>query len=141
MTEQLVREREAGAASRACGGDVAVAVAALVAAALTWLVWSEVVGVTMEVNTSGGTRQVELMPVVVTTMVCVLTGGALLRWLARRSERGTRTWTWIAVAFALASLIGPASATSAASAVALASLHLVVAGIAIPALRQANRGR
>ena len=120
--------------------DLAAAVVSAAAAAFVWLLWSQAVGVDLEVTGfGGGAQEVGVVSVVVSTIALVLVGAVLLRWMQRRSAAGLRWWTWIAVAFAVVSLVSPTSALSARAGVALISMHVVVAAVAIPWLRHAHR--
>ncbi|MGH1561265.1 DUF6069 family protein [Mumia sp. DW29H23] len=144
MTEQLRSQGQAASAPaparRTVRADLPVAGTTAAAAAAAWAVWTQVADVTLEVDGFGGAAQeVGVASVVVSTIVVVLAGGALLRWMQRRSESGRRRWTWVAIGFAVLSLVSTTSALTASAGIALASLHLLVAAVAIPWLRRAHR--
>ncbi|MBW9207351.1 hypothetical protein KV097_15515 [Mumia sp. zg.B17] len=142
MTEQLSRDGTSETADRRGTflDDLAAAVVSAAAAAFVWLLWSQVIGVELEVKGfGGGVQEVGVVSVVLSTVAFVLVGAALLRWMQRRSEAGLRWWTWIATAFAVVSLMSPTSALSARAVVALVSIHVVVAAVAILWLRHVHR--
>ena len=127
-------------ARRTAVADLGVAGATAAAAALLWAVWSQVADVALEVKGPGGEAQdVGVVSVVVSTVVLVLAGGGLLTWMQRRSAAGVRRWTWGAVGFTALSLLTPTSAVTPAAGIALASLHLLVAAMAIVGLRRLHR--
>lgn len=112
------------------------AAAAAVAAAAVWLLWTAAGGVELEVKSGAGSQQIGIGPVIVSSLLIALAGGALLRWWQGRSERGTRRWTMLAVGIAVISLITPTSALTVAAGLGLASLHVVVAVVVIVGLRR-----
>lgn len=114
-------------------GTAAVAAAAATA---VWLLWTQAGGVDLEVRSGGGTQQIGIGSVLVSSLLIALAGGALLRWWEGRSERGTRRWTMLAVGIAVVSLITPTSALTVAAGLGLASLHVVVAVLVIVGLRR-----
>ncbi len=80
--------------------------------------------------------------VLVSSIVAGLLGWALLAALEHLVGRGTTIWRWVAGTVAVLSLAGPltlAETTSAAAVLVL--LHVVVAGVLIPALPGAAGGR
>ncbi|MER7557392.1 DUF6069 family protein [Nocardioides sp. NPDC126508] len=115
------------------GGVVA---GAAVAATAVWLLWTQAGGVDLEVRSGGGSQQIGIGSVIVSSLIVALAGGVLLRWWEGRSERGTRRWTILAVGIAVVSLITPTSALTVATGLGLASLHVVVAVVVIAGLRR-----
>ncbi|MER6971054.1 DUF6069 family protein [Nocardioides sp. NPDC000445] len=113
-----------------------VAATAAVAATVVWLLWTQAGGVDLEVKSGGGSQQIGIGSVIVSSLIIALAGGALLRWWEGRSERGTRRWTMLAVGIAVLSLITPTSALTVAAGLGLASLHVVVAVVVIAGLRR-----
>ncbi len=125
---------------RTVAADLGVAGGTALAAALLWTMWTQAADVALEVKGPGGEVQaVGVASVVVSTLVLVAAGGALLRWMQRRSAAGVRRWTWVAAGFAAVSLVTPTSAVTPAAGIALASLHLLVAFMAIVGLRHLHR--
>lgn len=116
---------------------VGVACTAL-AATIAWAFVGPIAGVDLAVHDAGGAREVGVVSVIVSTVLIALAGGALLRWWQRRSASGTRRWTWFALGVAVLSLLGPTSADTLQSGMALVSLHAVVAAVVIVGL---NRSR
>jgi hypothetical protein len=99
-------------------------------------VYDPVLGVDLVVGADGGERRVENLAITLTSLVVGLLGWGLLELLEKRSARPRRTWTLIATAVLLVSLLGPLGAATAGAALALLSLHLVVGGILIWGLRR-----
>ncbi len=107
------------------GTDRTMAVVATGLAGLTYLVW-RALGSDLAVRSGHETHQVGLVSVLVTAVVVSVAGLGLLRFLERRRPRALRTWTVLACAVWLVSLLGPLGAADPMSGVALTSLHLVV---------------
>lgn len=110
-------------------------VATLVAMASTTFVaaLARAAGVDFEVDGSGETIPLSGFAVVtgVFSLVGVVLAVALLRWSARPPER----FVWTAVLLTMLSLVPPfLSDADAAATTALIALHLVAAGVMIPAL-------
>jgi Family of unknown function (DUF6069) len=115
-------------------------IAATLAALAVWLVTDPLLGVDLIVPTRPGSEELmSITPVLVagTSLVVALAGWALLALLERFSARARTIWTAVAVLFALFSLAGPLStlgSSTAATAVALALMHVAVAAVLIPML-------
>jgi hypothetical protein len=107
------------------GVDHSICVLATGLAGLIWLVW-RATGSELAIRSGHETHQVGLVSALVTAAVVSVAGLGLLRFLERRSPRGLRTWTIVACAVWLVSLLGPLGAADPMSGVALTSLHLVV---------------
>ena len=114
--------------------DVGLLAAGL--AAVTWVVATQAAGVDLVVGAGEGRQHVGVASVVVTALVAAYAGGGLLRVLARRTPRGRRTWTAIAVAVLAVSLAGPLGAASLPAGLVLASLHLEVGTVVVVSLRR-----
>ena len=113
--------------------------AAVVAAVLTWLVAVPIVGIDLLVSPGGGAaQQVGLGSVVAVSLLASLLGWGLLALLERLvSRRALTAWTVVAVVVLMLSLSGPlTAATSAAVAIALVLMHLVVGAVLIMGLRR-----
>ncbi len=102
-----------------------MALVTVVMVALGWVLW-KAAGVDLDVRIGGGSRHIGLLSALVAAGVAALVGGAVLRFLERRTNRALTVWTWLGVAALLISLLGPLGATTGIGVVALASLHLVV---------------
>ena len=105
---------------------------------LVWTVAVPVLGVDLSVRTGGGTMEVGLTAVSVVTMLAGLLGWTLLG-LLRRTRRPARTWTWIACAVLLVSLLGPLGAVTGGGVVTLLAMHLIAGAGLIPALARTAR--
>lgn len=120
--------------SRVRSRAVGVVVAAL-AAILVWVIAVPLLGVDLAVVQGGARQTVGLGAVVLTPLVVGLLGWALLALLERRLRNGRRIWSIVAVVVALLSIVGPiAAAVSAAVAITLVLMHLVVAAVLITTL-------
>ena len=117
--------------------DTGVAVVAAPAAAVVWTV-ARAAGIDLVVRTGGGTSEVNLVSVVVTSLVVALAGAALLRLFERRTANGLRSWTIVAICVWAVSLLGPLSATTVSAGVVLAALHLVVGAVVVLGLRRTH---
>ena len=113
-----------------------VALVAAVVAAATWVVATQVAGVDLVVGAGAGRQHVGVASVVVATLVAAYAGGGLLRVLARRTPRGRRTWTAIALVVLAVSLTGPLGAASLPAGLVLAALHLEVGAVVVVSLRR-----
>ncbi len=136
---QLVGERVDGRRAD-WRDDLPVAVAAAVAAGLGWAA-ARLAGVDLAVRAGAGTQHVNLVSAVVTAVVVAMVGGGLLRALERRTPRGRRIWSWLALGVLLVSLAGPLGARSLAAGAALTGLHVLVGGVVVLALRLSRPGR
>jgi hypothetical protein len=113
--------------------------AAVVAAVLAWLVAVPIFGIDLLVRPGGGAaQQVGLGSVVAVSLLASLLGWGLLALLERLvSRRALTAWTVVAVVVLMLSLSGPlTAATSAAVAIALVLMHLVVGAVLIMGLRR-----
>jgi hypothetical protein len=115
-----------------------VAVAAAGLAALAWAV-ARAAGIELTVRSGSGTREVNLVAVVVTSLVVAIAGAALLKVLERRTAHGRRLWTVVASAVWVMSLSGPLSATEPSAFLVLAGLHLLVGAVVVTGLRRTHR--
>jgi hypothetical protein len=111
------------------------------AAALVWGVVTQVATVDLAVRSGTGTRQIDVVSVVVTALVVTLAGAGLLRAMEHRTRRGLAIWSRVAVAVMAVSLVGPLGAVSLSAGVCLAMLHLVVGAVVIGLLRARHAGR
>ena len=121
---------------------IVAVVGATLAALAGWVVAVPISGVDLEVASGPATRTVGAAAVLGAGFTASLLGWALLALLERRASRARGTWTAIAVAALLLSLVGPLGAdATAATKVTLALLHVVVAAVLIPVLRRTSRTR
>ena len=122
------------------GVDHTISVLATGLAGLTYLGW-RALGSDLAVRSGQDTHQVGLVSVLVTAAVVSVAGLGLLRFLERRQPRALRTWTVIAGAVWLVSLLGPLGAADPKSGAALVSLHLIVgAAVVLGAWSTRRRG-
>jgi hypothetical protein len=136
---QTTQSRPAGAVAPrvAKKDDGAVALVAAGAAALVWAC-ARAAGLHLEVTSGSGTTDVNVVSVVVTTMVVAIAGAGLLRVLERRTTRGLRVWTIVAVTVWALSFLGPLSATRPATGLVLAGMHLLVGAVVVVGLRRTH---
>jgi hypothetical protein len=116
-------------------GVGSVALVAMLAASVVWTC-ARIAGMHLEVHSGSGTREVTLVPVIVTPMLATILAVSLLRLLERRTTQGLRTWTMIALGVWALSFLGPLSATRPATGLVLAALHLLVGAVVIVGLRR-----
>lgn len=128
MTDLVERT---GTARDSWRNDLPVAGVAAASAALVWVA-ARAAGVALDVHAGSGTQPVGLVSVVVTSVLVTMTAGGLLRVLSRRRRR--RWWKVVALGVLSLSALGPLSAATAAAGLALATMHLVVAGVVIVGL-------
>jgi hypothetical protein len=121
--------------------DVLVALAAAGMGAVVWVGATQAAGVDLTVGSGSGAHGVGLVSVVVTALVVAVAGGGLLRVLERRTPRGRRIWTAVAVAVWVLSFAGPLGARHASGGLVLAGLHLLVGGVVIVGLRRRHHDR
>jgi len=117
-----------------------VALGAVVAAVLVWVVAVPVLGATVTVpERPGSTNRTELPfgDVVVAAAVAALAGWALLAVLERFTTRARAIWTVIAVAVLVLTMPFMPGFTVTERLV-LGAMHLTVAGVLIPGLRQTS---
>jgi hypothetical protein len=105
--------------------DLGVVLAAAVAGAATWSVWT-VFGADLVVDVGSGRREIGALAVVVTSLGVAAAAAVLLRLMEAGLAAGQRWWSIIAVAVWALSMLGPLAATSAEAFAALVSLHVVV---------------
>ncbi|MEX5720026.1 DUF6069 family protein [Geodermatophilus maliterrae] len=121
---------------------IVAVVGATLAALAGWVVAVPISGLDLEVASGATTRTVGAAAVLGAGFTASLLGWALLALLERRAPRAKGTWTAIAVAALLLSLVGPLGVdATAATKVTLALLHVVVAAVLIPVLRRTSRTR
>lgn len=112
--------------------DLGAVLAAPVAGAATWAVWT-VFGAELAVDTGSGPREIGALAVVVTALVVAAAAAGLLRVMERLAT-GRRWWLVIAIVVWAVSLLGPVAATSAEALAALVSLHVVVGVVVLLSL-------
>ena len=100
-----------------------------------------VAAVDLAVESGSSPRDIGLVSVIVTAVVVAVAGAGLLRLLERRTSRGRRTWTAIAVALWAVSFAGPAVAASGSAALTLVALHLVVGAVVVVGLLRRHPDR
>ena len=112
---------------------------ATLAAVAVWAIEEPLLGLRLETQYgSAAPQSVGIASVVLSSLAASLAGWGLLAILERRFARARTIWTVIAIVVLLASLSVPLSAgTTNTSKVALAMMHLAVAGVLIPTLRRA----
>ena len=109
------------APARTRGRRIVPVAAAVLAALAGWAVAGPLMGIDLDVATSGGVVQVGVVAVGLAALVAGLLGMALLAILERRSRRPVRTWTITAIIAFVVSLAGPAGAGDASSAASQSS--------------------
>ncbi|GMA19615.1 DUF6069 family protein [Arsenicicoccus piscis] len=114
--------------------------ATVVCAVITWTFCVALVGVDLTVGTGNQTRIIGVVDVVVAALVAALAGFVAVALLQRVTGQARRSWTIVAVVAALASLLGPTSATTTSAMWALISLHCVVAAVIIASGYRMARG-
>lgn len=119
--------------------DLVAVGAAVVCVVVMWLCLSVWAGVDLTVSFEGAVREVSGVAVVMGATVAGLLGVLALRLLERTTPRALRTWTIIAGAVALLSVVGPMSATTAAVAGVLLGMHAIVAVVLIVSLHRNRR--
>jgi hypothetical protein len=132
---QLDEERT-GQGTRRWRDDWPVAMVAAGAAAVVWVLATQVAGVDLAVRSGSGTQHINVVSVVVTTIVVAMTGAGLLRFLERRTAQARTIWTAIASVVWVVSLAGPLGARSVGAGLWLAALHVVVGSIVVVGLRR-----
>ncbi|HEX5088824.1 MAG TPA: DUF6069 family protein [Nocardioides sp.] len=132
---QLIEERTEQRMRR-WRDDWPVAVVAAAAAAVVWVLATQVASVDLAVRSGSGTQHVNVVSVIVTAVVVAMAGAGLLRFLERRTARPLTTWTAIASIVWALSLVGPLGARSAAAGLWLAALHVVVGAVVVVGLRR-----
>lgn len=122
---QLGRTRALGV-----GGGVLAAVA-------VWVVAVPLLGVHVLVRFgSGASETVGVDYVIGATLIASLAGWGLLAMLERRTSRARSIWTIVAIVVLLVSLSLPLTfATTTASKIVLALMHVAAAAVLIPVLR------
>lgn len=121
---------------------VAAVAGAVIAAVMVWALAVPAAGVRVVVSAGqGGQQEVGPGLVVAVSLAAGLAGWALLAVLEHWARRPARAWTTTALLVLLVSLTGPATAAATVpAAITLATLHLSVAAVLVPALaRTATR--
>jgi hypothetical protein len=108
-----------------------VVVAAAVCATITWVVVHVLGGVDLTVKSGPA---INAVGVALTAAAAAGAGWIALVLLERRSAHPRRTWTVLAVAVFVVSLLGPLGGTTAAATGTLLALHSVVAAVVIAGL-------
>lgn len=118
----------------------AAVVAAVMAAALVWAVSVSLLGVNLAVRFgSGSVQTVSVGYVIGASLIASLLSWLLLSVLERRTSHARAIWTALAFLVLIASLGLPLSAAvTTSSRVTLIAMHLLVAGVLIPALRSTS---
>jgi hypothetical protein len=114
-----------------CTRDAVAVLAATACAALTWLLVAELPGVYQAVHTNAGIRPVGIAEVIVAALVSASIGFAGLRAVERHASDAIQTWSFVASLAALASMLSPVEAITRKAALALVSLHSVVAAVVV----------
>jgi Family of unknown function (DUF6069) len=133
---QLVSEERTEPGTRRWRDDWPVAVVAAGAAAVVWVLATQVASVDLAVRSGSGTQHINVVSVVVTAIVVAMAAAGLLRFLERRTAQARTIWTVIACVVWVVSLAGPLGARSLAAGLWLAALHLVVGSIVVVGLRR-----
>jgi len=120
-------------------GEIAIGVAATLAALGVWLAWTQVGGVDLTVRSADVVREVGAMSVAMTALVVSVAGVLLTRLLESWLPRGLRWWTVVACAVCAASMVGPLGATTVAAGIGLTTLHALVGAIVVFGVRQVHR--
>lgn len=116
-----------------------IVVGAAASATIAWTFLDKVSGVDMAVKSGNSTNHVGVAAVAIVALGVGLAGWGLLAWLERGAKRPRRTWTMIAVAVFVLSLLGPLGGVDGAAKASLAALHLTVATIIIVGLPRIPR--
>ncbi len=119
---------------------VLTGVVAAAAALVIWAIAVPVLDVELRTtNPQGQSIEIGPLPIVILSIVPALLGWALIALLERFTPGRARTiWTVIAVAALVVSLV-PLTQMSAAAAVSLGSMHLVVGAVIIIGMRSTSR--
>lgn len=115
---------------------MSVLAAAAICATITWLAVH--IGGGVELTVGSGQR-IGAVAVAVTAVVAAGAGWLALALVERWSARPRRTWTVLAVAAFVVSLLGPLGGTTPAAKGGLLALHSVVAAVVIVGLRRTAR--
>jgi hypothetical protein len=115
---------------------VSVLVAAAICATLTWAAVHVLGGVGLTV---GSGQPINAVTVALTAAVAAGAGWLVLALVERRSAHPRRTWTIVAIAAFVVSLLGPLGGTTAAAKGGLLALHCVVAAVVIVGLGRTAR--
>lgn len=133
--------RDTTAPPRLAGRRLLTIAAAAICVAVVWLAADSVLGVDIKAAANGATIQVTLPSVTEVVLLSGLAGWGLLALLERRGG-GRRTWTIIAVAVLLVSLlVGPGAGIGTPAKLTLAALHLTAGLVLIPGLALSGRAR
>ncbi|HET7069937.1 MAG TPA: DUF6069 family protein [Nocardioides sp.] len=128
------RRDKAPTPATAFRADAAVVLVATVVAALVWA-GARAAGIDLKVRSGSGSREVTLAAVILTPLLVGFAAVRLLRLLERRTARGLRIWTIVAIAVWAVSFAGPLSATAPSGGLVLAALHLMVGVVVVVGLR------
>lgn len=108
---------------------------AVFAALAVWAIAGPMAGIDLRVAPDGQPpHSVGPAMVALSSLTAGLAAWGLLAALERVTARATHVWTVIALIVLAASMLGPPAADSTAALVSLATMHLVVAAVLIPAL-------
>jgi hypothetical protein len=117
-----------------------VSAGAILAAGATYAILHSVAGIDLAARTGSTVQHVTLAAALVTAALSALAGWGSLALLERLTRRARATWTVIALAvLVLSLLVGPLSGATGAAKAGLALLHLAVAAVVIPGMRYGSR--
>lgn len=123
------------------GRRALVVVGATAADLVLWALAHPVAGIGLRVHLGGSVQSVGLGSVAAAALAAGLAAWALLALLERILQGPRRAWTIIAVTVLVVSLAGPLGATTTASMMALALMHLTLAAVLISGLRRSAPGQ
>ena len=116
-----------------------MAAAAAVAGEAVFFALYNGAGIDLAVRTGNGVDHVGPIAVAVMSVVAALAGWGLLALLERAAARGRLSWTIVAAAVFVVSLLGSAGGVGTSAKLGLAALHLTVAAVLIVGLPWAGR--
>lgn len=119
-------------------GDLAIGVAATLAAIGAWLAWTQVGGIDLTVGSDGVVREIGAGSVMVTALVAWGAGVLLVRLLEWWLPRGLHWWTVVACVVWAVSMVGPLGATTAGAGLGLTTLHVLVGATVVFGVRRAH---
>jgi uncharacterized protein DUF6069 len=110
--------------------------AAVIGAALVWLIAVPAAGVELVATPVGGKpMHVTVAAVLGSSLLAGLAGLWLLKVLEGRSANGLRNWTIVAAVVLVGSLVSPLGGESTGAKVALIAMHLAVGAVLITGFR------
>jgi predicted permease len=137
MASTTIREYTTPAHARLSRTRALGVAGAVIAAAAVWAVAVPLLGIHLMIRFGNAAAEsVGIDFVVGASLIGSLLGWGLLAILERRTSRARTIWTVVAMTVVLVSLSLPLTAgTTASTKVVLATMHLAVAAVLIPALR------